>query len=69
VKPSASWAWHSKRLTRAVERDWGDHSDAIIAKKIDAIIAKRIMELAIAGERNPDLLCEQALDSLRSQRI
>jgi hypothetical protein len=37
-----------------VKRDWGDlyanHS-----------IAKRIIELAKAGERNPDVLCEQAL--------
>jgi hypothetical protein len=37
-----------------VKRDWGglyaNHS-----------IAKRIIELAKAGERNPDVLCEQAL--------
>ena len=38
----------------SVKRDWGDlyanHS-----------IAKRIIELAKDGERNPDVLCEQAL--------
>jgi hypothetical protein len=27
----------------------------------DAILAKRIIELAKTGERNPDALCEQAL--------
>ena len=31
----------------------------------DGIIARRIVELAKAGERNPDLLCEGALDELR----
>ena len=31
-----------------------------------AIIAKKIIELAKAGERNPDLLCEQALIDLRA---
>jgi hypothetical protein len=38
----------------AVKQDWGDlyasHS-----------IAKRIIELAKDGERNPDVLCEQAV--------
>ncbi len=29
------------------------------------IIAKKIIELAKAGERNPDLLCERALGDLR----
>jgi hypothetical protein len=29
------------------------------------IIAKKIIELAKAGERNPDLLCERALKDLR----
>ena len=43
----------------AVKRDWGglyaNHS-----------IAERIIELAKGGERNPDVLCEQALSySLR----
>jgi hypothetical protein len=31
----------------------------------DGIIARRIVELAKAGERNPDLLSEGALDKLR----
>jgi hypothetical protein len=31
----------------------------------NGIIAKRIVELAEAGERNPDLLCEGALKKLR----
>ena len=31
----------------------------------NGIIAKRIVELAKAGERNPDLLCEGALGELR----
>jgi hypothetical protein len=30
-----------------------------------AVIAKKIIELAKAGERNPDLLCERALKDLR----
>ena len=33
------------------------------------IMAKRIIELAEAGERNPDLLCERALQSLREQYL
>jgi hypothetical protein len=37
-----------------VKLDWGD----IYANHS---IAKRIIELAKAGERNPDVLCEQAL--------
>jgi hypothetical protein len=31
----------------------------------DAIIAKRIVELAKAGECNPDLLCQSAIEQLR----
>jgi hypothetical protein len=31
----------------------------------DGIIAKRIVELAKAGERNPDLLSEDSLEKLR----
>jgi hypothetical protein len=31
----------------------------------DGIIAKQIIELAKAGERNPDQLCESALNKLR----
>jgi hypothetical protein len=33
------------------------------------IIAKRIIELAKAGERNPDLLCEGGLKEFRDQRL
>ena len=32
----------------------------------DGIIAKQIVELAKAGERNPDLLCEAALKNYTS---
>ena len=31
----------------------------------NGIIARQIVELARAGERNPDLLCEGALEKLR----
>ena len=31
----------------------------------NGIIARRVVELARAGERNPDLLCEGALKELR----
>ena len=31
----------------------------------DGIIAKQIVELARAGERNPDLLCQAAIEDLR----
>ena len=34
-----------------------------------AIIAKRIIDLAKNGERNPDVLCDQALIDLRSRRL
>jgi hypothetical protein len=40
----------------AVARDWGDYADATLAK--------RIIELTQAGERNPDRLCEEALKIL-----
>ena len=33
------------------------------------IIARRIIELVKAGERNPDLLCEGALKEFREQRL
>jgi hypothetical protein len=36
--------------------------------RVNSIVAERIIELAKAGERNPDILCEQALKGLRSQR-
>jgi len=31
----------------------------------NGIIAKRLIELAKAGERNPDLLCQGAIEQLR----
>ena len=46
-------------LTRAALR-LVDRDDLAVA-----IIAKKIIELAKAGERNPDLLCEGALKDLR----
>jgi hypothetical protein len=39
----------------AVKRDWG-------GVYCTHILAKRIIELAKGGERNPDVLCEQALN-------
>jgi hypothetical protein len=44
----------------ALEREWGDHANAVIAT--------RIIDLAKGGERNPDVLCDRALDDLRSQQ-
>ena len=35
----------------------------------DEIIAKKVIELAKAGETHPDRLCEQALDYFREQRL
>ena len=32
-------------------------------------IAAKLIELAKAGERNPDLLCEQALKDIRGQQV
>ena len=32
-------------------------------------IANKIINLARAGERNPDLLCEQALKDIRGQEV
>ena len=46
-------------MTRAALR-LADRDDLAVA-----IIAKKIIELAKAGERNPDLLCERALKDLR----
>jgi hypothetical protein len=39
----------------------------LVDKFADGIIAKRIIELGKAGERNPDILCEGALKALRGQ--
>ena len=32
-------------------------------------IATKIVELAKAGERNPDILCEQALNDIRGAQV
>ncbi len=45
----------------ALERDWGDLHNELIAKKV--------IELAKAGETNPDRLCEQVLVYFRRQRF
>ena len=37
--------------------------------RTNEIIARRIIELAKAGERNPDLLCEGVLKQLRDQSV
>ena len=37
----------------------------LVDKFADGLIAKQIVELARAGERHPDLLCEDALEKLR----
>jgi hypothetical protein len=37
----------------------------LVDKFANGIIAKRLIELAKAGERNPDLLCEGAVEKLR----
>jgi hypothetical protein len=36
---------------------------------VNEIVAKTIMDLTKEGERNPDLLCERALKSLREQYL
>jgi hypothetical protein len=47
-------------MTRAALR-LTDRDDPVIA-----IVAKKIIELAKEGERNPDVLCERALNDLRA---
>jgi hypothetical protein len=42
-------------------RDWGEAADQIIAKKV--------IELAKAGEANPDRICEQVLVYFRGKRL
>jgi len=44
----------------AIAQDWSDYANATLAK--------RIVELTKAGERNPDVLCEHALSAFRSQQ-
>jgi hypothetical protein len=41
--------------------DWDDVANEILAK--------RVIELAKAGERNPDLLCEGVLKEFRAQGL
>jgi hypothetical protein len=36
---------------------------------VNATVAKKIIELAKAGERNPDLLCEGILKEFRERRL
>jgi hypothetical protein len=50
-------------LTRAVEMT--RVALGLTDHHANGIIAKRITELAKAGERNPDRLCENALEKLR----
>jgi hypothetical protein len=45
----------------ALGQDWGDHANEIIAR--------RTIELAKAGERNPDVLCERVLAHFRERRV
>jgi hypothetical protein len=47
-------------MTRAALRIT-DRDDLVVA-----MVAKRIIELAREGERNPDLLCERTLNDLRA---
>jgi hypothetical protein len=47
-------------ITRAALR-LTDRDDPVVA-----MVAKRIIELAKAGEHNPDLLCERVLNDLRA---
>jgi hypothetical protein len=37
--------------------------------ELNEMVAKRIMELAKQGERNPDLLCERTLTNFRAQYL
>jgi hypothetical protein len=41
----------------------------LVDKFADGIIARRIVELAETGERNPDLLCEGAIEKLRGHFV
>jgi hypothetical protein len=50
-------------LVVALEKTRG--SLALADDFANGIIAKRLIELAKAGERNPDLLCQRATEQLR----
>jgi hypothetical protein len=54
TKPVLLVALKMTRESRGLADDFGN-----------GIIAKRIVELAKAGERNPHLLCEGAIEQLR----
>jgi hypothetical protein len=47
-----------------VALDLADHTDLA-----NETIARRMIELVKAGERNPDLLCEGVLKEFREQRL
>jgi hypothetical protein len=53
-------AFEMARLALGLE-DRGDLANEVIAKKI--------IELAKAGERNPEVLCEAVVKELRAQRL
>ena len=57
-----SWSTTPAAARAAVKRDWG----GIYASHI---IAKQIIELVKAGERNPDVLCERALSYFLSSIV
>jgi hypothetical protein len=40
-----------------------------VSDRVAGIVAKKIIELAKAGEHNPDLLCERALADLGRRQI
>jgi len=39
------------------------------ADDVKQVIANKIIELAKTGERNPDLLCERALEDIRQPQV
>jgi hypothetical protein len=55
-KPSRFWVSRLKRLAFPL---------GLADDFADGIIAKRLIELAKAGECNPDLLCQGAIEQLR----
>jgi len=40
-----------------------------VSDRVAGVVARKIIELAKAGERNPDLLCERALADLGARQI
>jgi hypothetical protein len=62
----------SRDQTRHGRRIRDDTRSLKLADRADLateIVAKRIIELAKQGERDPDRLCERALIDLREQRL